>query len=495
MKRARKINNIYDQAITIDNVRQTWNIVKKTCNNRKAVYLFSLNANSNISNIYKLLKNKKYVPNPFTLFLIFEPKPRLVMSQNVADKIVNHFITNYYLLPHFEKMLVDCNVATRKEKGSKYGIDLLERYINTLRLKNKDKEIYCLKVDVSKYFYTINHEILLNKLERTLKDKTVLDLIKKVIDETDKEYVNNLIDKFNSRYNTGIPHYQKGVGLSIGAMSSQFLAIFYLNDLDHYIKEHLKCKYYIRYMDDFIILDIDKERLKTVFKEVVKQLEKLKLKVNPKSNIYRLSNGITFLGYRYRLINHKLKIDYGKKTHIKIKKKLSILKKYNLLKYYKSYASYYGYLKKIREVERNFTMKAKEKYLYYKEKHPTSIVMVKEGSFYKTYEADAIILWHIFGYKWNGDSISFGSTPYIKVLEKLAHLGLSYCIVKEEPLYVTNDEEVYDLYLRLATINYKKQERKKELIDLLECVLDKNIDSYDNIKNYLLTIGGEKKDE
>ena len=120
--------------------------------------------------------------------------------------------------------------------------------------------------------------------------------------------------------------------------------------------------------------------------------------------------------------------------------------------------------------------------------------MIKEGSFYKTYENDALILWHIFGYKWNNDSISFGSTPYIKVLEKLSHLGISYVIVKEEPFIVNNNEEVYELYLRLAQINFQKQEKKKELSSLLELTLDKNIELYDAIKEYLLTVGGEKNE-
>lgn len=124
-------------------------------------------------NIYQILLNGLYKPLPFRLFLIFEPKARLVMSQTVS-------------------------------------------------------EIYVLKINISKYFYTIPHDILIEKVSKKIQDKNVIKIIKTIIDETDKPYINNTIDKLNQKYGTSIPHYEKGVGLSIGAMTSQFLAIFFL---------------------------------------------------------------------------------------------------------------------------------------------------------------------------------------------------------------------------------------------------------------------------
>ena len=97
------------------------------------------------------------------------------------------------------------------------------------------------------------------------------------------------------------------------------MAIFYLND--HYIKEELKCKYYIRYMDDFLILDVDKNRLKFCYKMIKEKLNDLKLSVNKKSNIYRSSVGFSFLGYRYQTVNCRLNILLNAKTFRKIKKK------------------------------------------------------------------------------------------------------------------------------------------------------------------------------
>ena len=135
------VDNIYDKYITFENVYKIWNVVKKTCKNKKAVYLFSKNKVANIENIVKCLKNITYKPMPFRLFLIYEPKERLVMSQCITDKIVNHFVANYYLLLYLENKLIDSNVATRKNKGSSYAGYLIEKYINTIRLKEPNKKI------------------------------------------------------------------------------------------------------------------------------------------------------------------------------------------------------------------------------------------------------------------------------------------------------------------------------------------------------------------
>ena len=111
------VNHIYDDAISFEHVNSVWNVVFKTCKNKKEVLEFSLNKNTNIYQICYLLKSRKYQPYSYRLFLIFEPKPILVMSQRIQDKIVNHFVAKYYLLPYLESKLEDFNVATRKRQG------------------------------------------------------------------------------------------------------------------------------------------------------------------------------------------------------------------------------------------------------------------------------------------------------------------------------------------------------------------------------------------
>lgn len=482
-------NNIYDEKITLENVTNTWNIVRKTCKNRRAIFKYKINKNINNYIIYKTLKEKKYKPLPYRLFLIFEPKARLVMSQTVGDKIINHFVTNYYLLPYLEKTLIDQNVATRKNKGSSYANKLIIDYINKIRLKNKDKEIYCLKLDISKYFYSIDHNILIKQLMKKIKDKDVINLIKIIISETNKPYINELITKYNYKYNTEIPLYKKDVGLSIGAMSSQFLAIFYLSDLDYYIKEKLHMKYYIRYMDDFIIFDIDKEKLKNVKKLIEKEIIKLKLKLNPKSDIYSLSGGISFLGFSYKLVNSKLKITYRKQTYNKVMKKLNNLKKNNKLKYYKSYASYYGYLSKLRKYERNFKMDLLDKYKYYEEKYPNHIIIIKDNNSYKTFNNSAIIIWNIFNYRWNKESITFSIEICNKIIKKLNDLQIGYVIINNDNVLNTSyDIDIFNAYYIISSKRYEQFKLKEELLCLLDSVLSKSATNGVKVKEFLMKL-------
>ena len=486
MKKKKRSKQIYDAAITYDNIYEMWKIIKKTCKNRRDVFLFSLNLNTNIHYIYYLLKNKLYKPSPYKTFMIFEPKPRLVMSQTIADKIINHFIANYYLIPYMESSLIDSNVATRVGKGSGYAVKLIKKYYNKILINENNKEIYCLKIDISKYFYSIDHEILLQKVKKKIFDEDVLNLIKIIISETNKEYINKSIDYYNKKFNTSIPQYKNNKGLSIGAMTSQFLAIFYLNDLDHYIKEELKCKYYIRYMDDFLILDTDKEKLRKIKDLIINEIEKLNLKVNKKSNIYKSSNGYIFLGYKYKVINNKLKISLKKQTYYKIKKKLKYLYTHDKIQYNNSLASYYGYFLGVYKVkEMNFKMKLIDKYNAYKEKYKNSLVIIKEGVFYKTFNDDAKILWYLFDYKYVNDTISFGNAPYDKVILKLNKLDISYVIINNDNIVLSciRDEEIFLSYKMLAKKNYEKMIKIDNLIDKLKLVINNNPNSYEEINN------------
>lgn len=343
-KRRNRIKFTHFAPITLENLTETWAIVHKTCKNKRELYFFSLNLQANLWCILKELRQREYTPGKFRCFMIFEPKPRLVMSQSVKDKIVNHFIANQYLLPLLEFRLVDANTATRKHKGSSYAMRLLKKYFAELQAKHPNQKVYALKMDVSKYFYRIDHQILFEKLRCKIKDRDILNILKVIIDETNKPYVNESIKLYNEKYGTDIPLYEQGCGLSIGAMTSQFLAIFYLNDLDHYIKETLGCRYYIRYMDDFLILSPDKDRLKYIYKEIERQLHTLKLTVNPKSRLYNCDSGFIFLGYRHYLDRkHHLHIKCYAKTRIKIRRRLKYLAKHDPEKYKLSLASYQGY--------------------------------------------------------------------------------------------------------------------------------------------------------
>ena len=351
----------YNDIVSINKIKDVYDgIYKNTCHKAKLVR-FELTKTSNIVKIYNTLKNKHYNHLKYNIFIIQEPKYRIIMSELMYDKIVNHLISKYVLIPTLSRKLIDQNVATRTGKGSKEGIRYMKKYINSIK-ENYDN-VYILKCDISKYFYNIDHEILINKLSHENFDKDILRVLINIINSTDNDYINDLIDSSISRevshledmniYDLeskkkqlySLPRYRKGKGLPIGNETSQLLAIYYLNELDHYIKEQLHIKYYIRYMDDFILIHHDKEYLKKCLNLINKKLSYLKLSLNKKTQIYNLKSGVIFLGYKFILKNKKLVILLNNQTRKKIKRKLRKARKNNINFYKKSLASYNGYFK------------------------------------------------------------------------------------------------------------------------------------------------------
>lgn len=344
----KRVKRVYDNMIDYDKVLKVYNKLKVTSKNKKEVFSFSLNLNENIYNILNKLKNGTYKFGKYNIFLIKEPKYRLIMSENFSDKIVNHLFSNE-LISVLDKTLIYSNVATRCCKGSNLAYKLFVKYTNKLLYKG---DIYVLKIDISKFFYNINHNILIKLCEEKIKDKKAIKFLKDILSTTNYSYINKEIKRIIKGKNIDVPLYKYGYGLPIGNMSSQILAVFFLSKIDHLIKEKLKCKYYIRYMDDLVILDSDKSKLKNIYSDIVKLIESFDLKINDKSRIYNLSNGVDFLGYNFK-INNGLIIRYKKDTIKRIDKKLTNLFIYDINRLYKVFASYKGYLSFSNTVKRS----------------------------------------------------------------------------------------------------------------------------------------------
>lgn len=344
----KRVKRVYDNMIDYDKVLKVYNKLKVTSKNKKEVFSFSLNLNENIYNILNKLKNGTYKFGKYNIFLIKEPKYRLIMSENFSDKIVNHLFSNE-LISVLDKTLIYSNVATRCCKGSNLAYKLFVKYTNKLLYKG---DIYVLKIDISKFFYNINHNILIKLCEEKIKDKKAIKFLKDILSTTNYSYINKEIKRIIKGKNIDVPLYKYGYGLPIGNMSSQILAVFFLSKIDHLIKEKLKCKYYIRYMDDLVILDSDKSKLKNIYSDIVKLIESFDLKVNDKSRIYNLSNGVDFLGYNFK-INNGLIIRYKKDTIKRIDKKLTNLFIYDINRLYKVFPSYKGYLSFSNTVKRS----------------------------------------------------------------------------------------------------------------------------------------------
>ena len=132
----KRVDNIYHNIADIRNIISMYNKkVRVTTKNKRKIENFSDYYTINISNIEKVLTDKIYTVGKYNIFLISEPKIRVIMSQNIKDKLVNHLVAEHFLIKYFEKELIDENVATRKNKGTKYGIDLTKKYLNEIKKK------------------------------------------------------------------------------------------------------------------------------------------------------------------------------------------------------------------------------------------------------------------------------------------------------------------------------------------------------------------------
>ena len=289
-KYMKRKNNLYATMLDFNEIKQVFQTIKKQTKNKNKIYKWESIQSVLYSQVYNTLESRSYLPGKYTRFVIYEPKIRIIQSQNMFDKMVNHLVSKKILLPSIEPCLIDTNVTSRKGKGTEYARKKYFEYRNIMN--RKYREYYILKCDIHHFFASIDHDILKEKLRRRIKERDSLDILDKIIDST----------------NDGLP---------IGAMTSQIFAIFYLNDLDHYIKENLKIKYYIRYQDDFVLIHEDKEYLKNCLAEISKKVQKEKLELNQKTRIYKNTDKMTFIGVR---VNRKYaNMD---RTRKKYKKKL-----------------------------------------------------------------------------------------------------------------------------------------------------------------------------
>lgn len=206
----------------MENIENAYREVCKNTRNQRKVFNMKQYKAIYVSRVYNTLINKEYTVGPYNKFIIYEPKERQIVSQGIHDKIINHLVARQILYPAIIPCLLETNVASRLYKGTSAGLKYQQEFMRKCKIKYGN--YYILKCDISKFFASIDHDRLKEKLLTRIKDKDALKIVFDLIDSNEK-------------------------GLYIGSMVNQVLAIFYLNDLDHFIKEKLKIKYYVRYQD------------------------------------------------------------------------------------------------------------------------------------------------------------------------------------------------------------------------------------------------------
>ena len=333
----KRVSNIYHKVYDIDNINKMCDLVCSKVKNKEKAEKFMLYKSEHIINIRNKLISKNLDFSKYSIFLITDPKCRVIMSQSIEDKVINHLVAKYLLVDVYENIYTNSMCATRKGKGSSYGIHLLKTYLN--KIKYKYTNFYYLKIDIKKYFYNIDHNILKSILSHKIKDKDALEVLYKIIDSTNNKYINKRIDNLkNNRIHylkdnhlirevEEIPLYKYNKGCSIGNQTSQAFGLIYLYEFNHYLKERLHLKYVINYMDDFIIIHEDKDYLNYCLKQIRKYLcDNLKLGLNEKkTRIDNIKNGIDFLGYRFIIKNNKVIMKLRNRVKKNFKKKVKFL--------------------------------------------------------------------------------------------------------------------------------------------------------------------------
>jgi len=274
---------------------------------------FEFSLEKEIINLERLLKKYSWKPLPFSVFVVTDPKIREVFAAEFRDRVVHHLLYNY-LSPIFEGKFIFDSYACRKQKGTHRAVKRLSSFLRKITTNNRKKAFY-LQADVQNFFPSINHDILFNLIQKYVKNSDILWLAKAIIYY---DCTQNPIKKGRLSLFTSIPPHKSlfnippGQGLPIGNLTSQFFANVYLNELDQFIKHSLGCKYYVRYVDDFVILDKNKENLYRLKREIDEFLQRrLFLKLHPdKCVIQDVNKGIDVLGY---LI---------KPTHILVRKRV-----------------------------------------------------------------------------------------------------------------------------------------------------------------------------
>ena len=208
--KVKRVSNLYEQLFDLNYIFLNYEIVKKNTKNKEKINKFEENLSINVLKIIYLIKN--YQVNKYNMFIVYEPKKRLILSLNLYDKVINHMVANI-LYDVLDKSLIDSNVAVRKNKGTAYALKLVKKYLAEYH------NYYVLKCDIAKYFYNIDHNILKRSLRNKIKDEKFLNLVDKIIDSTNQEYI------ISKAHEMGFDYVNYHKGISIGCFTSQILAI------------------------------------------------------------------------------------------------------------------------------------------------------------------------------------------------------------------------------------------------------------------------------
>lgn len=265
----KRTGNLYPEICDFENLHTAWRKAARGKRKRPDVMTFEADLEKNLHAIRRKLLRKTWRASGYRTFTIYDDKPRLIAAAPFKDRVVHHALINV-LEPVFEPTFIFDLYSNRKGKGTHDGVRRAQAFA--------EKWPYVIHADVRHYFSSIDIKVLLNLIARKVKCVNTLDLVARIVD---------------------IKQPEIAAGLPLGNQTSQFFANIYLNPLDHYIKESLRVKGYLRYVDDMWLFGSDKSLL-LAWKEAIScRLQDLRLKFKHNGvTIYRVEDSFPCLGYR-----------------------------------------------------------------------------------------------------------------------------------------------------------------------------------------------------
>ncbi len=286
--------NLFAKIISFENLLLAAHLAAQGKREHPNVLRFFERLEDNLWSLQELLSSQTYQPGPYSISQIYEPKPRMISAAPFHDRVVHHALINV-IGPLFERSIIFDSYANRRGKGTHRAI---RRYQHFLRQYG-----YALKCDIRKYFPSIDHELLKQRVRRRIADAKTLWLIEIIIDGSNLQ--EQVLDYFPG--DDLFTPTERRKGLPIGNLTSQFFANVYLNPLDHFVKEVLGCPAYLRYVDDFVLFAESRKVLRLWHGQIAAFLVSYRLRLHPQRCFtFPSERGGNFLGQRIFLLQRRL---------------------------------------------------------------------------------------------------------------------------------------------------------------------------------------------
>lgn len=286
---------LFEKISSFENLLLAHNFAKQGNRQKEYAIKFEYNLENEIGRLVWELKNNRYRPSAYHHFIVSHPKMRAIAAPAFRDRVVQQSLVSI-INPIFEKTFIYDSYACRKEKGTHFGAKRVKKFLKASHSLYSNQQVYVLQTDIKSFFASMSWGVLKKMITKKIKDPKTLNLINQFI-------TIHLISTTSTQSNKEIKkviNTDEQKGLPIGNLTSQLFANIYLNQLDHFIKEILRQRWYARYMDDFLIINRSKSELHQIQKEISKFVnEQLELQLHPrKTVIYPVKNGVPFVGYR-----------------------------------------------------------------------------------------------------------------------------------------------------------------------------------------------------